>query len=86
MTGFRTYLEVLKANGVCLHVAESKRKTLTCNHCGREIERFEEKETDVALGVKAIELLHLRACDALVIVSGQLSAAFSPGSFLRRET
>jgi len=34
VTGFRTHLEVLKANGVCVHVAESERKTLTCNHCG----------------------------------------------------
>jgi hypothetical protein len=32
--------------------------------------REEEKETDVALGVKALELLHLWACDTLVIVSG----------------
>ena len=40
-----------------------------------EIERFEEKETDVALGVKAMELLHLNACDTLVIVSGDTDFA-----------
>jgi hypothetical protein len=69
VSGFRTYLEVLEASGVRLHVAEFKRKTLTCPHCGREIERWEEKETDVSLGVTAVELLHLRACDTLAIVS-----------------
>jgi uncharacterized LabA/DUF88 family protein len=75
VSGFRTYLEALEASGVRLHVADFKRKTLTCPHCGREIERWEEKETDVALGVTAVELLHLRACDTLVIVSGDTDLA-----------
>jgi hypothetical protein len=75
VSGFRTYLEVLEASGVRLHVAEFKRKTLTCPHCGREIERWEEKETDVSLGVTAVELLHLRACDTLAIVSGDTDLA-----------
>jgi uncharacterized LabA/DUF88 family protein len=75
VSGFRTYLEVLESTGVHLHRAEFKRKISTCPHCGREIERWEEKETDVALGVTAAELLHLRACDTLVIVSGDTDLA-----------
>ena len=69
------HLQALKASGIHLHVADFKRKSLSCPHCGREIERFEEKETDVALGVKAIELLHLDACDTLVVVSGDTDFA-----------
>ncbi|MGD2122302.1 MAG: NYN domain-containing protein [Gemmatimonadota bacterium] len=69
------HLQALEASGVHLHVADFKRKSLSCPHCGRGIERFEEKETDVALGVKAIELLHLDACDTLVIVSGDTDFA-----------
>jgi len=72
---FRTYLQVLETCGIHLHIADFKRKSLTCPHCGRGIERFEEKETDVALGVKAIELLHLDACDTLVIGSGDTDFA-----------
>jgi uncharacterized LabA/DUF88 family protein len=73
--GFRTYLLALKATGVHLHVAAFKRKSSTCPHCGKRIERHEEKETDVALGVKAMELLHLGACDTLVFVSGDTDFA-----------
>ncbi len=73
--GFRAYLQALAETGVHLHVADFKRKSLTCPHCGEEIDRYEEKETDVALGVKAIELLHLQTCDTLVTVSGDTDFA-----------
>lgn len=69
------HLQALKASGVRLHIADFKRKSLTCPHCGEEINRYEEKETDVALGVKAMELLHLQTCDTLVIVSGDTDFA-----------
>jgi len=68
--GFRVHLEALRETGIRLHIADFKRKSLTCPHCREGIDRYEEKETDVALGVKAMELLHLQACDTLVIVSG----------------
>jgi len=71
----KKHLKALEASGVHLHVAGFKRKDLTCPHCRTRIERHEEKETDVALGVKAIELLHLGACDTLVIVSGDTDFA-----------
>jgi uncharacterized LabA/DUF88 family protein len=45
--------------------------------CEREIEGWEDKETDVALGGTAVELLHLRAWDTLVIVSGDTDLASS---------
>jgi len=73
--GHETHLQALNGSGVQLHVAGFKRKSLTCRHCGRWIERHEEKETDVSLGVMAIELLHLEACDTLVIVSGDTDFA-----------
>jgi len=73
--GFRAHLEALRETGIHLHIADFKRKSITCPHCGEGINRFEEKETDVALGVKAIELLHLKACDTLVIVSGDTDFA-----------
>ena len=72
---FREHLEALRETGVHVHLANFKRKSLTCLHCREKIDRFEEKETDVALGVKAMELLHLGACDTLVIVSGDTDFA-----------
>ncbi len=73
--GFRAHLEALKETGVHLHIADFKRKSLTCPHCRKELDRFEEQETDVALGVKAMELLHLGTCDTLVVVSGDTDFA-----------
>jgi len=70
-----THLEALRGAGIHLHIATFKRKDLTCPYCGKTIQRHEEKESDVALGVKAVELLHLRACDTLVIVSGDTDFA-----------
>ena len=71
----RMYLRALEAQGANVHVAHFKRRTIICRGCGQRIDFREEKETDVALGVKAIELLFLRACDALVIVSGDTDFA-----------
>jgi uncharacterized LabA/DUF88 family protein len=73
--GFQAHLQALRKTGVHLHLADFKRKAISCPRCGAEFNRHEEKETDVALGVKAIELLHLRACDTLVIVSGDTDFA-----------
>jgi len=73
--GFREHLQALRETGVQLHIADFKRKSLTCPHCREKIDRYEEKETDVALGVKAMELLHLDACDTLVFVSGDTDFA-----------
>jgi uncharacterized LabA/DUF88 family protein len=73
--GLRAHLQALRGTGVHLHIADFKRKTRSCPFCGRRNDQFEEKETDVALGVKAIELLHLDACDILVIVSGDTDFA-----------
>ena len=69
------HLEALRETGVHLHIADFKRKSLSCPHCRKEIDRYEEKETDVALGVKAMELLYLGTCDTLVIVSGDTDFA-----------
>lgn len=72
---FKRYLEALHSTGVFLHITDFKRKSLSCPHCGKAIVRFEEKESDVALGVTAVELLYLKACDTLVIVSGDTDLA-----------
>ena len=71
----RNYLKALVSTGLRLHVASFKRKRVTCSRCGADFEVREEKETDVALGVKAIELLHLGRCDTVVFVSGDTEFA-----------
>lgn len=71
----RIFVEALKASGVEVQIARFKRKDVRCPTCGNRFVRHEEKETDVAIGVKAIELLHQDRCDTLVIVSGDTDVA-----------
>lgn len=71
----RTFIEALRESGVRVRVARFKRKDVRCPSCGTWFRRYEEKETDVAIGVKAIEVLHTDRCDTLVIVSGDTDVA-----------
>ena len=71
----RIFVEALKSTGVQVQVARFKRKDVQCPSCRSRFIRHEEKETDVAIGVKAIELLHLDKCETLVIVSGDTDVA-----------
>jgi hypothetical protein len=73
--GHRLYIEVLRETNVRVHVAGFKRTEFFCRHCGGRVRRHEEKETDVSMAVKAMELLHLGACDTLVFVSGDTDFA-----------
>jgi len=60
----------LRATGVDVRLGRFKAKSLTCPLCGRSFVRFEEKETDVALGVQLLERALRDSCDAVVLVSG----------------
>jgi len=71
----RVFVEVLQASGIKVQIARFKKKDVRCPSCGNRFRRHEEKETDVAIGVKAIELLHQDRCDTLVIVSGDTDVA-----------
>ena len=64
------YIECLKATGVTVELSKFKKKTIPCPHCGRKITRREEKETDVAVASKLLEILHLGQCDTAIIVTG----------------
>lgn len=61
----RTFVEALEGTGVRVHVARFKKKSIRCPACRTRFKRHEEKETDVAIGVTAMELLHNDRCDTL---------------------
>jgi uncharacterized LabA/DUF88 family protein len=71
----RTYIEALKGTGVQVQLARFKKKASFCPHCRKKIIRHEEKETDVSVALKALEILHQDACDTLVLVSGDTDLA-----------
>jgi len=66
----RLYLDCLRWRGVMVHLGQFKMKSSICLQCGNEAARPEEKETDVALGVRLLELFWTDACDAAVLVTG----------------
>lgn len=64
------YIECLEATGVSVELARFKKKHVLCVHCGKNINRHEEKETDVAIAAKLFEILHLDQADTIIIVTG----------------
>ena len=71
----RKYLECLKATGVIPIMGRFKAKMVHCRRCGVDYLRYEEKETDVAISVKLLELLYLDSADTVVLVSGDTDLA-----------
>lgn len=80
-----TYVEALRGSGVHVQLARFKEKDFTCPHCRRRFTRHEEKETDVAIGAKVLELALTGACEAIVLISGDtdLIPSIRTARFLR---
>lgn len=66
----RTYIECLEATGISVELSRFKKKHIECPHCNQNIKRHEEKETDVAIAAKLLELFFLDKCDTAVLVTG----------------
>lgn len=66
----KTYLSCLKSTGVEIGLGRFKKKDITCKKCHNPFFKYEEKETDVAIAVKLLEVFFLDACDTVAIVSG----------------
>jgi len=65
-----TYIECLEASGVTVELSRFKKKKIQCPHCSQNVVRREEKETDVAIASKLLEVFHLNQCDTAMIVTG----------------
>jgi len=64
------YLAALRKTGVETRLGQFKRRQRTCPLCGRRFSTFEEKETDVAIGVALTRLVCDDGCDTAVLVTG----------------
>ncbi|HXI63402.1 MAG TPA: NYN domain-containing protein [Gemmatimonadales bacterium] len=69
------YVAALKTTGVEVQLGRFKEKEVMCFSCGATFKRHEEKETDVAVAVKLMELFLLNACDTVVLVTGDTDLA-----------
>lgn len=67
---YDTYIAALRDSGVKINLSQFKRKSVTCPHCKNKFERHEEKETDVAIAVKILDVIVRQECDTVVLVTG----------------
>ncbi len=67
---YDTYLSCLRGTGINLELARFKAKEVFCDRCNTWIIKHEEKETDVAIAVKTMELFIKRTTDTVAIMSG----------------
>lgn len=70
-----TLIECLRATGVVVELGRFKQKTVHCDSCHHQIIRHEEKETDVAISARLLELFVRNACDTAVILTGDTDVA-----------
>ena len=71
----RLFIEAISSTGVQIELGRFKKKRIVCDACGTSLKRHEEKETDVAIAVKMLELCHTGAADALVLMTGDTDIA-----------
>ena len=69
------YLSCLKATGIIVRLGRFKKKDVWCKNCKTRFKAHEEKETDVAIAVKLLEICHLNHCHSVVLVTGDTDLA-----------
>ncbi len=69
------FIQCLEDTGVTPILGRFKRKEVYCHLCHRTIEKHEEKETDVAISIKLIEIFLARECDIAVLITGDTDIA-----------
>lgn len=66
----KAYIAALGSKGVIVQVGRFKVKDVWCKNCKQYHKTHEEKETDVAIGAKLLELFITNVCDLAVLVCG----------------
>lgn len=74
-TRHRTYIECLRSQGVIVELGRFKFKEVFCSVCKKATPHYEEKETDVAISARLMELCYRDAADTFVLVTGDTDLA-----------
>lgn len=65
-----SYIKCLEDTGILVHYGRFKQKKMYCRNCRTSYIKWEEKETDVSIGVKLLDIAIEDSADAIIIVSG----------------
>lgn len=71
----KTYIRCLESTRITPILGRFKPRSVTCTYCKKEFIRHEEKETDVAIGTKLLELFHNDECDIVAMMTGDTDLA-----------
>jgi uncharacterized LabA/DUF88 family protein len=71
----KTFIRALKETGVIVELVRFKPKKVWCDKCNSHILKHEEKESDVAIASKLLEVLILDECDSVVLITGDTDVA-----------
>jgi len=71
----KQFISCLENTGVKVILGRFKKKDVYCYKCHQALTKHEEKETDVSIAVKILELTFLNSADTLVIISGDTDLA-----------
>ncbi len=71
----KSFIQCIKDTGVIVQLGRFKPKEIKCHHCKKIFIKHEEKETDVAIGLKVFEIFHKDECDTAVLVTGDTDLA-----------
>lgn len=63
-------VRALESTGIKAEIGQFKPKDVFCTKCKKVMVRHEEKETDVAIGVRLVELVVTDQCEVAVVVTG----------------
>lgn len=71
----KNFVECLENTGIKVEINRFKYNELQCPFCKRTIKKYEEKETDVSIALKLIEVFLEDECDIAVLMSGDTDLA-----------
>ena len=71
----KKYVVCLEDSGIKIQMSRFKYKDVYCPNCKATIPRYEEKETDVSIALKLIEVFLKNECDIVAVVSGNTDIA-----------
>lgn len=66
----KNYIRCLENSGVTVELHRFKKSPTVCKKCNQIFSRQEEKETDVAIATRLLEVLFLDKCDTIVLITG----------------
>lgn len=74
-TRHKSFLKCLRDTGIVVELNRFKWKGIDCPFCKKQISRYEEKETDVSMALKLLEVFHRNECDTVVLMTGDTDLA-----------